>query len=63
MRLSLTRTTKKLGQYDMQCLQLKIWTKNVKNQTKIGPNFSKKSDLELLPGPVPQNQTNPRLFS
>ena len=28
----------------LQCLQLKIWTKNVKNQTKTGPNFSEKSD-------------------
>ena len=30
--------------YLKQCLQLKIRTKNVKNQTKIGPNFSEKSD-------------------
>ena len=38
----------------MQCLQLKIRTKNVKNQTKIVPNSSEKSDLmELLPKPVP----------
>ena len=27
-----------------QCLQLKIRTKNVKNRTKTGPNFSEKSD-------------------
>ena len=41
--------------YLKQCLQLKIRTKNVKNQTKIGPNFSEKSDLmELLPEQVPQ---------
>ena len=27
-----------------QCLQLKIRTKNVQNQTKNGPNFNEKTD-------------------
>ena len=40
-----------------QCLQLKIWPKNVQNQTRIGPNFSEKSRpksdlMGPLSGPV-----------
>ena len=38
-----------------QCLQLKIRTKNVQNQTKIGPNLNEKTRPKLdLMGPLPR---------
>ena len=33
-----------LSRRQPQCLQLKIGTKNVQNQTKNGPTFSEKTD-------------------
>ena len=51
-----------------QCLQLKIRTKNVQNQTKIGPNFSEKSDQnrtywDLFRDQFNINQTKIRTFA